>query len=91
MSARTPKPVVPLAYQRAQAAAACGVSGKSFDEHIRPHLRCVYIGDIRLWSVAELQHWLDASGSTSHDGSRHGMRPRAVVAAGGMAQEDTAS
>lgn len=60
--ART-KRVVPLAYQRQEAAEALGVAVTTFDEHIRPHLKCVYIGGVRLWAIAELQRWLDENGS----------------------------
>lgn len=48
-----------LALQRKQAAEALDVSGDTFDRHVRPHLRCVYIGDLRVWPVAELERWLD--------------------------------
>lgn len=30
-----------------------------FDAHVRPAVRCVYSGSIRLWPVTELQRWLD--------------------------------
>jgi len=49
---------VTLAVQRKEAAAAPGVGVDTFDRHIRPHLRCVYVGDVRLWPVAELERWL---------------------------------
>jgi hypothetical protein len=47
-----------LALQRKEAAAALGVGVDTFDRHIRPALRCVYVGDIRLWPVTELETWL---------------------------------
>lgn len=47
-----------LALQRKEAAAALGVSVDTFDRHVRPELRCVYVGDTRLWPVAELERWL---------------------------------
>jgi hypothetical protein len=62
MSAKAAKPVVPLAYQRTQAATALGVSADHFDKYVRPHLKCVYVGDVKLWSAAELQRWLDERG-----------------------------
>jgi hypothetical protein len=49
-----------LALQRKDAAAALSISADSFDRHVRPHLRCCYIGEIRLWPVAELDRWLDS-------------------------------
>lgn len=50
---------VTLALQRKEAAAALGVGVDTFDRHIRPELRCVYVGDVRLWPVAELERWLE--------------------------------
>ncbi len=49
---------IQLAYQRKDAAAALGLSVDSFDRHVRPELKCVYVGDARLWPVAELERWL---------------------------------
>jgi len=48
-----------LALQRKDAAAALGVGVDTFDRHIRPELRCVYVGGVRLWPVEELGRWLD--------------------------------
>ena len=47
-----------LALQRKEAAAALGVGVDTFDRYIRPHLRCVYVGGVRLWPVAEIERWL---------------------------------
>lgn len=47
-----------LALQRKEAAAALGIGVDSFDRHVRPELKCVYVGDVRLWPVAELERWL---------------------------------
>jgi hypothetical protein len=48
-----------LALQRREAAASLNVGVDTFDRHIRPHLKVVYVGDLRLWPTAELQRWLD--------------------------------
>jgi hypothetical protein len=53
-----PKPVVPVAYQRAQAAAALGVSDDFFDRHIRGELPTVYVESLRLYPVSGLESWL---------------------------------
>jgi hypothetical protein len=53
----TPEPPR-IAFQRREAAAALSVGVDTFDRHIRPQLRCVYVGDVRLWRVAELERWL---------------------------------
>lgn len=50
-----------LALNREQAAAALNMSVDTFDEHVRPFLRCVYVGTTRRWAVSELQRWLDES------------------------------
>jgi hypothetical protein len=91
MSARPTKLVVPLAHQQKQAAQALGVSDELFVREIRPHLRCVYVGSVRIWAVSELQAWLDANGSRPHDGPHTSKRPRAAGTAGGMAHEESAS
>ena len=50
---------VTLSLQRRRAAAALGVSVDTFDRYIRPLLKCVYVGDTRLWPVVELQRYLE--------------------------------
>lgn len=50
-----------LALQRKDAAAWLSVGVDTFDRHIRPHLKVVYVGDLRLWPVSELQRWLDSN------------------------------
>jgi hypothetical protein len=70
MSERRRKPVVPLAYQRAQAAEALGVSDDFFDREIRDKLRCVYVASIRLWPVSELERWLATNSSDPPDAAR---------------------
>lgn len=47
-----------LALQRKDAAAALGVGVDTFDRHIRSELRCVYVGGVRLWPIAEIERWL---------------------------------
>jgi len=48
-----------LSLQRKEAAEAIGVSGDTFDRHVRPSLPVVYVGATRLWRVADLDAWLD--------------------------------
>lgn len=52
-----------LAYSRAEAAAALGVSVDFFDEHIAPEVRAVRRGRRRLYPVRELERWLDQAAS----------------------------
>ena len=61
MTSRSANSTLALALQRKEAAASLGVGVDTFDRHIRPHLKVVYVGDLRLWPVAELQRWLDIS------------------------------
>jgi hypothetical protein len=47
-----------LALSRCQAAEAVGMSLRSFQRHVQPHLRCVYVGRVRLYPISELERWL---------------------------------
>jgi hypothetical protein len=47
-----------LALQRKKAAHALDVGVDTFDRHIRPIIRCVYIGSVRLYPVSELERVL---------------------------------
>jgi hypothetical protein len=50
--------VVPLAYQRADAATACGVSPTTFDKDIAPYVDCRYLGGMRVWLVTDLEAFM---------------------------------
>jgi excisionase family DNA binding protein len=52
-------PTERLALSKVEAAQALGVSVDFFDEHIRPELRVVRRGRLRLFPVRELERWLD--------------------------------
>ncbi len=52
-----------LAYSRADAAKALGVSTDFFDEHIAHEVRAVRRGRLRLYPVRELEIWLERSAS----------------------------
>ena len=60
MSDRHPEtgPVPRLALDRAEAAAAIGMSIDSFERHVQPSLRMVRLGRMRLVPISELQRWL---------------------------------
>jgi excisionase family DNA binding protein len=49
----------PLALNRAQAAAALGVSLNTFERHVQPQLRVVRVGRLRLFHAKELERWLE--------------------------------
>jgi hypothetical protein len=34
------------------------MSLSSFQRHVQPHVRCVYVGQLRLYPVRELERWL---------------------------------
>jgi len=54
-----------LALRRSDAARALSLSDESFDRYVRPHLRVVRLGSVRLYPVAELERWLDAEATSS--------------------------
>lgn len=58
-STTQPPYTVPAALQRKWAAAWLGISVDHFDRYVRPHVQPIYVGDVRLWRVADLQRWLD--------------------------------
>jgi hypothetical protein len=80
------KPIVPVSYQRAQAAAALGVSDDFFDAHIKHSLKTVYIQSLRLYPVTGLQAWVDKHAVGGHDAGTTANRPRTADTAGGTAQ-----
>jgi hypothetical protein len=55
-----------LALSRDDAATALGMSLPSFKRHVQPKVKCVYVGRMRLYPVADLQAWLDAQ--SCHNG-----------------------
>lgn len=62
MSAKPQRPVVPIAYQRQEAAHALGMEVDSFDRHVRPHVPTFYVGSLKLWRASDLAAWLDRQG-----------------------------
>lgn len=53
---------VRLALSRREAAQSLGMSLSSFQRHVQPHIRCVYVGNLRLYPVKELERWLGDQG-----------------------------
>jgi hypothetical protein len=49
--------VSPILVDRQTAAAMMGMSLSTFDETVRPELRVVYVGKLRLIPVRELERW----------------------------------
>jgi hypothetical protein len=47
-----------IALQRKHAAEVLDISPEHFDRFVRPRVRCVYVGSLRLWSLAELERFL---------------------------------
>jgi hypothetical protein len=60
-----------LALRRAEAAAACGVSLETFDQHIRPHIAAVQVGGVVTYPVAELQRFLVEHAGSAYDGATY--------------------
>jgi hypothetical protein len=75
-----------------EAAEAVGMSESSFKRHVQPELRVVRRGSLRIIPVPEIERWLAGNATlagTTRMASRmaaSAKRPRAVGAAGGMAQ-----
>lgn len=57
----------PLAYRIEDAAAALGVSVDTFERHVKPHVRCVRLGTVRLYPVSALQAWLEQTATSPTD------------------------
>jgi hypothetical protein len=52
-----------LALRREEAARALGVSDESFDRYVKPFVRVVRLGSLRLYPVPALQEFLEANAS----------------------------
>jgi hypothetical protein len=50
-----------IALPREEAAAACGMSAKKFDEIVRTYIRTIRRGGVLLWPVSELERWADGN------------------------------
>lgn len=61
-------PIVPLAYEPADAAAALDVGLTFFAEQVAPEIRCVRRGAKRLYPVSELQAWLERNAARTLNG-----------------------
>ncbi len=58
-----------LALSKVEAAAALAMSVDSFERHVQPMLRCVYVGRLRLFAVVELERWLGENACRPLEGS----------------------
>jgi hypothetical protein len=56
-----------LALRRAEAAAACGVSLETFDQHVRPHIPAKRIGGVTVYPVSSLNDFLMTATSILED------------------------
>ena len=56
---RLPTGVAPRLLSRDAAAAYCGVTAETFEQHVRPHVPPIAIGARRLWDIKALDRWLD--------------------------------
>jgi excisionase family DNA binding protein len=61
-----------LALRAEEAAEALGVKPDFFREHVAPELRAVRRGRLKLFSVAELERWLERNGSRVLDSEEVG-------------------
>jgi hypothetical protein len=75
----------PAAMQKVEAANYLGIHPSTFDRHVRRELRCVYIGEIRVWLRDDLEGWLERNAYGPERIGAERTRPRTAVTAGGMA------
>jgi hypothetical protein len=52
-------PVPRIALRKLEAAASLGISDESFDKFVKPHIRVVRWGSLRLYPVAELARFVE--------------------------------
>lgn len=58
-STTPPQRSVPrLLLTRQEAAELLGMSLRSFERHVQPHVACVYIGQLRQYRPADLERWI---------------------------------
>lgn len=55
MTDRPPPPRIAL--RREEAAQALGISDESFDKYVRPHVRVLYFGSLKLWPCSDLERF----------------------------------
>jgi hypothetical protein len=72
----------------AEAAAALGMSRRHFDRHVRPYIRLVYSGDLRLFVARDLERWIDREGTI---GGRAAPAPPLPVPAVLLRRDDAAA
>ncbi|HWI07309.1 MAG TPA: hypothetical protein VNT54_07300 [Solirubrobacteraceae bacterium] len=54
-----PRPVPRIALCPAEAADALGMSVTSFEKYVKPHVRVIRRGSMRLYPVRELERWAE--------------------------------
>ncbi len=52
-------PAVAGALPLGKAAGWMGMSVETFNRDVRPYVKCLYCGDLRVWAISELQRHLD--------------------------------
>ena len=62
------KPTPPrLALRKLEAAQALGVSDETFDKYVKPHVRVVRWGGVRVYSIRELERFLESEAAAPLD------------------------
>jgi hypothetical protein len=49
-----------LLWTRTKAAEECGMSLSHFQRYLQPHLRCVYVGRLRMYRPEDVEQGVDA-------------------------------
>jgi hypothetical protein len=55
----------PILVSREVAAEMLSISLRHFNDHVAPHLRVVRLGQRKLYPVAELERWVEATAQTT--------------------------
>ena len=53
-------PLPRFLYTREESARVLGMSLSHFQRHVQPRLRCVYVGQLRLYRPSDLERWAES-------------------------------
>jgi len=71
-----PVGMTPRLLSRWAAAAYCGVSPTTFDEHVAHAVRPIALGRRTLWDIKALDRWLDQQSGLTHAADNRSMTER---------------
>ena len=71
-----PSGITPRLLSRGAAAAYCGISAATFDEHVVQAVKPIAIGRRTLWDIKALDRWLDQRSGLTHAVDNRSMAER---------------